>query len=326
MVKRVTSDSLIMMSEGEFEFLISRLLRHVGFSINESLDFGNNERIYIAQGRKKPYMGKFVIRYKRNTGEDDILDMEFLNGTSHWTIREATNKVLIVSNCNFSEELQFHADNSEVELIGADEIVRLANEIAEEDERRKKEQESIKKRRKRPNVPYGRTLILKLETEYTIDLAPVTVKEWLNVWLRIKSEIEVILATALKIDPESVDKNDSERLKSLTTKLEGLYFDLMKYKVPDVAQLSRDMAERVLENVILLVTGTLYEEPLEDIEDYRANITKLDNELTAVNKELVEYLEEKEKEVKRREKFRNIVLVGYVVGILLLMAILVSKT
>ncbi|MBB5021434.1 restriction endonuclease [Desulfurispira natronophila] len=326
MTKRVTADSLIMMSEGEFEFLVSRILRYVGFSISESIDFGSNERIYVAQGRKKPYLGKYVVRFKRNSGDDDVLDMEFMRGTSHWTLRENTNKVLIISNCGFSDDLVFQADNSELELMGTEDIVRLANEINDEDEQRKQETDKAKKNRKRPNVPYGRTLIMKLETEYSIDLSPVTVKEWLNVWLRIKSEIEVILGTAAKLDPENLDKNDSERLKSLTNKIEELYFDLMKYKVPDVAQLSKDQSERLLEYVILFITGTLYEEPLEDLQDYRDNITKIDAELTNINKELVEYLEEKEKEVKRREKFRNIILAAYVAGMLILTAILVART
>lgn len=320
--KRVDFDQLLMMTDKEFEFTIGKLIRFLGFSISENIDFGTDEKIYIGQGRKSPYQGKYVLRHKKG-GLDDLMGPEMLKSTLHWSQREGTQRILLISNVHFSDELKAQTENTDVSLLGPEELVASINEMYEEEANRTSEQS--KKKRKRPKVPYGRTILHKLESEYSIDLAPVGVKDWLNTWTGLKPEIESIFSSVVKIDPEDMSRNDTDMLKGLTTRLEGIYFETMKYKVPDAAAASRDTCKRMVEYLLLLVTGTLYEEPLDDLASYRDNFVRFDNEMTSCNKELLDYIAEKEQESQKREKFRNMVLLLYVSGILILMSVLVMK-
>ncbi|WP_027389519.1 restriction endonuclease [Chrysiogenes arsenatis] len=322
MAKKVDFDSFIMMTDKEFEYLISRLIRYLGFSISDTIDFGSDEKIYTGLGKKAPYLGKYIVRHKKGS-IDDIIDIDFLKSTSHWMTKEGTGRVLFITNATYSDELKNYVAESEVSLIGCEELVALVNQMYDEETSR--DQEMNKKRRKRPKIPYGKALVLKIESEYSIDLVPVSVKEWLNIWQRTKSELEVTLASVVKLDPDDLSKSDVERLKGLVNKLEVLYFDLMKCKVDEITTNSKDNADRFLENVMMLVSGILYEEPLEDLAMYRENIAKLDGEIAAINRELIEHLDAREVEAKKRERFRNMILLFYVSGILLLMSILVMR-
>ncbi|NLP45272.1 MAG: restriction endonuclease [Peptococcaceae bacterium] len=118
------------MSGYDFEELITKLLYHMGFEVEQTSLSGDGGIDIVAYSKKSIFKGKYLVQCKRWSevvGEPVVRDLYGV------VLSQNANKGIVITNSYFSENAKIFAENKNIELIDGDTLTTLIRQYLYKD-------------------------------------------------------------------------------------------------------------------------------------------------------------------------------------------------